>query len=150
MPPAIPRTTMICNRPCPAMDMMVNNRSRPGKAIQASTNLCTPRSSLPPMNPEAPPTRTATTTLRAVAARPTVSEIRAPTISRVRRSRPNWSVPSRYSADGPCILSSMFTSSYGKRVRTSAKIATKIKINTIIPLIVPSGFSLTSLTKEIS
>ena len=95
-----------------------------------------------------PPTRTATITLRAVAARPTVSEIRAPTIRRLRRSLPNWSVPSRYSADGPCILSSMFTSSYGKRARESAKIATKIKINTIIPLIVPSGFSLTSLTKK--
>ena len=29
-----------------------------------------------------------------------------------------------------------------------AKIATKIKINMIIPLIVPSGFSLTSLVKK--
>ena len=75
MPPAIPSTTMIWSSPCPTIDMMVNNSSSPGKAIQASTKRCSARSTLPPRNPEVPPIRTATSTLSAVAARPTVKEI---------------------------------------------------------------------------
>ena len=70
MPPVIPRTRNYLWHTRPTMDIIVSNRSSPGKAIQASTNLCTLRSSLPPRNPEVPPIRMATTTLRAVAARP--------------------------------------------------------------------------------
>ena len=78
MPDDTPRITMICSSPWPAIDMMVSNSSRPGNDIQASTNRCTRRSSLPPMNPAVPPISTATTTCRVVAARPTNSEMRAP------------------------------------------------------------------------
>ena len=69
---------MVCTSPCPTMDMMVNRISSPGIDTQASTNRWVVRSTLPPTNPEAPPITMATTTLRAVAARPTVIETRAP------------------------------------------------------------------------
>ena len=46
--------------------MMVISRRSPGKAIQASTNLCVSRSSRPPMNPDSPPTTVATSTATAV------------------------------------------------------------------------------------
>ena len=75
MPPVTPSTTMICGTPRPTSDMMVSNSSSPGNAIQASTNLCAAKSNLPPKNPDGPPISTATTTLTAVAARPTVSDI---------------------------------------------------------------------------
>ena len=78
IPEDIPRITMICSRPCPAIDMIVSNSSRPGNDIHASTNRCTKRSSLPPMNPALPPISTATTTCSVVAARPTNNEMRAP------------------------------------------------------------------------
>ena len=78
MPEETPRTTMICRRPCPAMDMIVSKSSSPGNDIQASTNLCTARSSFPPINPAVPPISTATTTCSVVAARPTNNERRAP------------------------------------------------------------------------
>ena len=81
--------------------MIVSNSSSPGNAIQASTKRCTAKSSLPPRNPDVPPIRVATTTFSVVAARPTTSEIRAPNSRRLNRSRPNWSVPSRWRADGP-------------------------------------------------
>ena len=55
MPPTTPSTTMSCTIPRPVIDMTVSNSSSPGNDIQASTNLCTTRSSLPPMNPEVPP-----------------------------------------------------------------------------------------------
>ena len=74
--------------PRPTIDMTVSNRSSPGKAIQASTNLCTARSSLPPKNPELPPISTATTTFSVVAARPTINESRAPWMRRLKKSRP--------------------------------------------------------------
>ena len=58
--------------------MMVSSNSSPGNAIQASTKRCVTKSSRPPMKPVVPPISTATTTLRAVAASPTVSDSRAP------------------------------------------------------------------------
>ena len=58
--------------------MMVMSRRSPGKAIQASTNLCVSRSSRPPTNPDSPPTTVATTTATVVAAKPTSSDRRAP------------------------------------------------------------------------
>ena len=67
------------------MAIMVNNRSNPGKAFQASTNLCTIRSNLPPMNPEMPPIRVLMKILMVVTARPTSTEMRAPKISRLSR-----------------------------------------------------------------
>ena len=85
---------MSCGTPLPTIDMMVSNSSRPGIAIQASTNRCTTRSNLPPKNPEAPPISTATTTLTAVAVRPTINDSRAPWMMRLSTSRPKWSVPS--------------------------------------------------------
>ena len=78
MPPDIPSTRMICSSPLPAMDMTVSSISKPGNAIQASTNRCTSRSSLPPKNPDVPPIRTATTTFSAVAVSPTNNDSRAP------------------------------------------------------------------------
>ena len=55
--------------------MIVMSRSSPGNAIQASTNLCVTMSSLPPTNPDRPPTAVATTTTAtAVAAKPTSSD----------------------------------------------------------------------------
>ena len=101
MPPDIPRTSIICGKPLPTMDITVNNRSSPGKLIQVSTNLCTPRSNLPPKNPEMPPIRVLSTTLRVVTVRPISTEIRAPKIMRLKKSRPTWSVPRRYLADEP-------------------------------------------------
>ena len=148
MPPAIPRTSIICNTPRPAMDITVNNMSSPGNAIQASTNLCTARSNLPPRNPEMPPIRAATTTVRTLAAKPTTMERRAPTMRRLKKSRPNWSVPSGYWADGPCSLSAKCISQYGKGASVSAKILTRINIRMTIPLTVPSGFSFTILIKK--
>ena len=47
-----PRISIICGKPRPARDIIVSNSISPGKVIQASTNLCTPRSNLPPRNPE--------------------------------------------------------------------------------------------------
>jgi hypothetical protein len=35
MPPDTPSTTITCGRPRPAIDMIVNSSSNPGKAIQA-------------------------------------------------------------------------------------------------------------------
>ena len=90
--------------------MIVNNTSSPGIAIQASTNRCTVKSTRPPKNPEVPPIRVATTTFRAVAARPTVNESRAPWMRRLNKSRPIWSVPIRCRNDEPCILSIKFIS----------------------------------------
>ena len=58
--------------------MIVMSRSSPGKAIQASTNLCVTMSNLPPTNPDRPPTAVATSTATAVAAKPTSSDRRAP------------------------------------------------------------------------
>ena len=139
---------MICGNPRPTSDIIVSNSSSPGNAIQASTNLCTARSSLPPKNPEMPPIINATTTLMVVAARPTVSEIRAPKTRRLSRSRPNWSVPSRYRLEGACIRSTMFTSSCGNGASTSAKIATRINSRMTTPAVMLSGFSLTNLTKN--
>ena len=78
------------------MDMMVNSNRRPGKAIQASTIRWRTRSIFPPTKPEVPPTSTETTTPSAVADSPENSEILAPYINRLRKSRPMWSVPSRY------------------------------------------------------
>ena len=78
MPPAMPSTTMSCKIPRPVIDMTVNSSSSPGNDIQASTNLCTTKSSLPPRNPDVPPISPATTTFRVVAANPTNSEMRAP------------------------------------------------------------------------
>ena len=69
---------MICSKPLPASDMMVSSSSSPGNAIQASTTRCTAMSTLPPMNPEPPPTRIATSTLIVVADSPTSIEMRAP------------------------------------------------------------------------
>ena len=69
---------MVWGRPRPTIDMMVNRISSPGIDTQASTKRCTARSTLPPRNPDVPPTSMATTTLRAVAPSPTVSETRAP------------------------------------------------------------------------
>ena len=48
MPPLTPSTMITCGTPRPTIDMMVSNSSRPGKAIQASTNRCIIKSSLPP------------------------------------------------------------------------------------------------------
>ena len=71
-PPVTPSTRISCSRPCsPTRDMIVSNSSRPGKAIHASTNLCTAKSHLPPKNPDVPPISTATITLSVVAAMPT-------------------------------------------------------------------------------
>ena len=75
---------MICGIPRPTRDITVNSSSSPGKAIQASTNLCAARSARPPKNPDVPPIRTATTTLTVVAANPTVNETRAPWMMRLR------------------------------------------------------------------
>ena len=111
MPPDTPSTTMICSMPRPAIDMMVSSSSSPGNAIQASTKRCVTRSRRPPMKPVVPPISTATTTVRTVAASPTVSDSRAPWMRRLSRSRPTWSVPSRYAAVGACRRSRRWISS---------------------------------------
>ena len=111
MPPDTPSTMMICAMPRPAIDMIVSSNSSPGNAIQASTKRCVTRSSRPPMKPVVPPISTATTTVRAVAVSPTVSDSRAPWMRRLSRSRPTWSVPSRYWAEGACRRSRRWISS---------------------------------------
>ena len=78
MPPSTPSTTMICSTPRPTTDITVSRISRPGIDIHASTKRCTVRSSHPPMKPEMPPTTSATSTLTAVAAKPTPRVRRAP------------------------------------------------------------------------
>ena len=96
-----------------------------------------------------PPTRSATNTLRVVAARPTTKKIRASKIRRLRRSRPNWSVPRRCRDGGalqPVYQVEFVISHTGSTHRQ--RCATTIKIRMMSPLIVPSGFSCHSRMKK--
>ncbi|MBA7689503.1 hypothetical protein ES703_98011 [subsurface metagenome] len=74
--------------PRPTRDIMTIRIGSQGMHIQASTNLCTIRSNLPPMYPHRIPIIVERSVARAVAAKPTITEIRAPRMTRLSRSRP--------------------------------------------------------------
>src|SRR4030095_8734241 len=85
--------TMPLTRPGPRAAMMATARRKYGKAISVSMermmSWSTQRPTKPARRPQNDPARAA----RAVAVSPTTREIRAPKRSRLRRSRPNSSVP---------------------------------------------------------
>src|SRR5712692_8049498 len=85
--------TMPLTRPGPRAAMMATARRKYGKASSVSMDRMmswsTQRPTKPARSPHSEPTRAA----RAVAVSPTTREMRAPKRSRLRRSRPNSSVP---------------------------------------------------------
>ena len=62
MPYEMPSTRIIWVSPLPTIDITVNSMIRYGNACQASTNLWSTKSNLPPMYPDSTPMKTATTT----------------------------------------------------------------------------------------
>src|SRR5262245_36521246 len=86
--------TMPLTRPGPRAAMMATARRKYGKAISVSMDRMISRSTHRPTKPARSPHTEPATAASAVAARPTTSEMRAPKRSRLRRSRPNSSVPS--------------------------------------------------------
>ena len=79
-----------------------------------------------------------------VATRPTITEIRAPKMTRLNISRPRLSVPKKNFADGGTITKSVNISFMPCGARTLAKMAMSSMIKVITAPIVPSGFSLIS------
>ncbi|MBA7591996.1 hypothetical protein ES708_34167 [subsurface metagenome] len=88
MPFLTPITRIILKRPGPMIEIKTIRRIRAGMHKVASTNLCTIRSSLPPMYPDRIPITKRIITEIVVADKPTITEIRAPKMTRESRSRP--------------------------------------------------------------
>jgi hypothetical protein len=100
IPILIPKTMITCNIPGPIMEIKTRRKSSPGMHCTASTTLCTIRSSLPPIYPVTVPIIKEITVAMVVAAKPTITEIRAPKMTRESTSRPTASAPSKNLADG--------------------------------------------------
>ncbi|MBA7703347.1 hypothetical protein ES703_112132 [subsurface metagenome] len=88
MPQVIPKRMISCNVPVPTREIMAIRRISQGRHITPSTNLCTIRSNLPLMYPDRIPIITETIVARVVAAKPIITEIRAPKMTRLSISRP--------------------------------------------------------------
>src|SRR5712692_1883895 len=86
--------TMPLTRPGPSAAMMATARRKYGKASSVSMDRMMSWSTQRPMKPARSPHSEPTRAARAVAVRPTTREMRAPKRRRLRRSRPNSSVPS--------------------------------------------------------
>src|SRR5438132_2124910 len=86
--------TMPLTRPGPRAAMMATARRKYGKASSVSMERMMSWSTHRPMKPARSPQSEPTRAARAVAVSPTTREMRAPKRSRLRRSRPNSSVPS--------------------------------------------------------
>ncbi|MBA7691888.1 hypothetical protein ES703_100443 [subsurface metagenome] len=78
MPQLTPKTIITCQRPGPIRETAIMRIIRTGKHNQASTNLCTIRSNLPPMYPDTTPIIKSRIVAIIEAAKPTITEIRAP------------------------------------------------------------------------
>lgn len=85
--------------PGPMMATRISAIRISGKDHVMSTTMMTLRSSQPPNHAAAAPSVMPQTTEMAMAVALTESEVRAPQISRVSRSRPNSSVPSQCAED---------------------------------------------------
>src|ERR1700730_9948871 len=86
--------TMPLTRPGPRAAMMATARRKYGKASSVSMERMMSWSTQRPMKPARSPHSEPTRAARAVAVSPTTREMRAPKRRRLRRSRPNSSVPS--------------------------------------------------------
>src|SRR5215475_15603189 len=86
--------TMPLTSPGPRAAMMATASRKYGKAIRVSMERMINWSTQRPTKPARSPHSDPATAASAVAASPTTSEMRAPKRSRLRRSRPNSSVPS--------------------------------------------------------
>src|SRR5438093_885520 len=86
--------TIPLTRPGPRAAMMATARRKYGKASSVSMERMMSWSTQRPMKPARSPQSEPTSAARAVAVSPTTREMRAPKRSRLRRSRPNSSVPS--------------------------------------------------------
>src|SRR2546426_919558 len=86
--------TMPLTRPGPRAAMMATARRKYGKASSVSMERMMSWSTQRPMKPARRPESGPPSAGRAVGVRPTTREMRAPKRSRLRRSRPNSSVPS--------------------------------------------------------
>ncbi|MBA7611302.1 hypothetical protein ES703_18522 [subsurface metagenome] len=89
MPPSIPKVMITDHIPGPIIEIMTIRTTSPGRHITPSTNLCSVRSSLPPMYPDTMPIIVARSILIVVAAKPTIIEIRAPKMTRLSMHRPS-------------------------------------------------------------
>src|SRR5215470_3323817 len=85
--------TMPLTRPGPRVAMMATASRKYGKAMRVSMDRMMSWSTQRPTKPARRPHSEPATAASAVAARPTTSEMRAPKRSRLKRSRPNSSVP---------------------------------------------------------
>src|SRR5882672_1653581 len=86
---------MPLTRPGPSAAMMATASRKYGKAINVSMERMMSWSTQRPTKPARRPQSEPATAASAVAVSPTTREMRAPKRSRLRRSRPNSSVPSR-------------------------------------------------------
>jgi hypothetical protein len=91
---ATPMARISFGREPPSAVTMISARSRVGNAISMSEARMTSISIRPPQTPARMPSGTPSTKAKTTDARPTWSDTRAPQMMRLRRSRPNSSVPS--------------------------------------------------------
>ena len=87
--------------PPPSIVTMSRVNSKSGTAKNPSSVRMITLSTQPPATPAVTPMIDPANTPSAVAPSPNRTVDRAPVKSRDRISRPNWSVPSQWSADGP-------------------------------------------------
>ena len=85
----------------PSAVTMISASSKVGNAISMSAPRMTIVSTRPPRNPATMPRGTPTAKPKTTEARPTSSDTRAPQMIRLRRSRPNSSVPSQWPSTAP-------------------------------------------------
>src|SRR5215472_499465 len=88
--------TMPLTRPGPRVAMMATASRKYGKAMRVSMDRMMSLSTQRPTKPARRPNSEPASAASAVAARPTTSEMRAPKRRRLKRSRPNSSVPRRW------------------------------------------------------
>src|SRR5262249_52220668 len=127
---AMPTATISFSSEPPSAVTMIRARSRVGKAISMSVQGMMAVPIGPPRTPATMPSGTPTQNPKTTEARPTSSETRAPQMMRLRRSRPNSSVPSRWPSASPGALSTAVAncSDGRKGARSGAAAATTTMI----------------------
>ena len=146
----MPIAMMMFTRFVPRAAVMASASISVGIAMSASIMRCMALSTLPPYQPLMTPMTPPAPDPKATEANPTSSEMRAPAIMRLQRSRPISSVPSQWLEVGPSSLSRRFHSSGSHWVTIGPTTAMRTIITIISAPAAPSGFRVMKLDIALS